>query len=169
MNEPANGHGSEPVTLSLGGTTVAWYDDGGALEPSLAPRPHLHPVRTLAGTPVTDACPADHRWHLGVSVAVQDVDRTNFWGGRTYVRDHGYQRLDDHGRVIRGAWLEHAADHLESASTGSAGTARCCSPSTARCVPPRCRCPEPGGSIYIHPAERRRPPDRARQPGHQRP
>jgi hypothetical protein len=113
VNEPANGHGSEPVTLSLGGTTVAWYDDGGALEPSLAPRPHLHPVCTLAGTPVTDACPADHRWHLGVSVAVQDVDRTNFWGGRTYVRDHGYQRLDDHGRVIRGAWLEHAADHLE--------------------------------------------------------
>lgn len=104
---------SEPTTLRLGGTTVARYDDGDALDASLAPRPHLHPVRTLAGATVTDACPADHRWHLGVSVAIQDVDGTNFWGGPTYVRDRGYQGLDDHGRVIRGAWLERAADHLE--------------------------------------------------------
>lgn len=103
---------SEPASLILDGTTVARYDDGDALDPILAPRPYLHPVRTLAGTTVTDACPADHRWHLGVSVAVQDVDRTNFWGGRTYVRDRGYQWLGDHGRITRGAWLERAPDHL---------------------------------------------------------
>ncbi|WP_329238378.1 PmoA family protein [Actinoallomurus sp. NBC_01490] len=104
---------TEPATLRVGGTTVARYDDGDGLDPQLVPRPHLHPVRTLDGITVTDACPADHRWHLGVSVAIQDVDRTNFWGGRTYVRDRGYQWLDDHGRVVRGAWLERTPDRLE--------------------------------------------------------
>ena len=104
---------SEPTILRLAGTAVARYADGDGLDPTLAPRPHLHPVRTLAGTAVTDACPADHRWHLGVSVAVQDVDGTNFWGGRTYVRGHGYQWRDDHGRIVRREWRERAADHLD--------------------------------------------------------
>lgn len=103
---------SQTTPLRVGETTVAWYDDGDRLDQTLAPRPYLHPVRTLAGTTVTDACPADHRWHLGVCVAVQDVDKTNFWGGRTYVREHGYQWLGDHGRISRAEWLEHAADRL---------------------------------------------------------
>ncbi|HEX2247632.1 MAG TPA: PmoA family protein, partial [Arthrobacter sp.] len=68
---------------------------------TLSPRPYLHPVTTLSGTPVTDAMPADHLWHLGVSVAVQDVNGTNLWGGRTYVRDAGYVWRADHGRIKR--------------------------------------------------------------------
>jgi hypothetical protein len=103
---------TQPVSLRLGETTVAWYDDGDSLDPTMAPRPYLHPVRTLAGTTVTDACPPDHRWHLGVSVALQDVDKTNFWGGPTYVRGHGYRWLYDHGRVQRAEWLEQAPDRL---------------------------------------------------------
>lgn len=108
MSEPT----APSATLRLGDTTVAGYDDGGTLEPTLAPRPFLHPVRTLAGTAVTDARPEDHRWHLGVCVALQDVDKTNFWGGRTYVRDHGYQWLGDHGRVVRAEWVERATDRF---------------------------------------------------------
>ncbi len=69
------------------------------------PRPYLHPVRTLGGTPVTDFAPDDHIWHLGVSVAMQDVDGTNLWGGRTYVRDRGYTWLDDHGAIVHTGWL----------------------------------------------------------------
>ena len=38
---------------------------------------------------MTDAHPADHDWHLGIGVAVQDVAGWNLWGGRTYVRDQG--------------------------------------------------------------------------------
>ncbi len=57
---------------------------------------------------VTDAHPADHDWHLGIGVAVQDVDGWNLWGGRTYVRDQGYQWLGDHGRIdhvgMAGTW-----------------------------------------------------------------
>jgi hypothetical protein len=85
--------------LRLDGVPVADYADGGEHDPALSPRPYLHPVRTLGGILVTDALPADHPWHLGISVALQDVDGWNFWGGRTYVRGHGYVWRDDHGRI----------------------------------------------------------------------
>src|SRR4051812_796312 len=87
------------TTLRLGGVPVGTYRDGRGLDPTLSPRPYLHPVRTLAGTPVTDALPADHPWHLGISVALQDVDGCNFWGGPTYVRGQGYVWRDDHGHI----------------------------------------------------------------------
>jgi Family of unknown function (DUF6807) len=87
------------AALRVDDVPVAAYRDGNGLDPALSPRPYLHPVRTLAGTPVTDAGPADHPWHLGVSVALQDVDGWNFWGGPTYVRGEGYVWRDDHGRV----------------------------------------------------------------------
>ncbi|MFG2355645.1 PmoA family protein [Streptomyces sp. NPDC048521] len=63
----------------------------------LSPRPYLHPVTTLAGTAVTEAAPADHAHHLGVGVAVPDVEGHNFWGGRTFVRGRGPTELDNHG------------------------------------------------------------------------
>lgn len=88
--------------LHAGGVPVATYVAEPVLDPRLAPRPYLHPVRTLAGTVVTDEFPADHSWHLGVSVAVQDVDGANLWGGRTYVRDQGYVWREDHGRIAGG-------------------------------------------------------------------
>jgi hypothetical protein len=87
------------ATLRLDGVAVAECVDGAHLPAELAPRPYLHPVRTLAGTVVTDAGPEDHPWHLGLSVAVQDVDGWNFWGGPTFVRGQGYVRRRDHGRV----------------------------------------------------------------------
>ncbi|MDQ1289439.1 MAG: hypothetical protein QG622_3005 [Actinomycetota bacterium] len=85
--------------LTIAGRSVAEYVDGSSLPAELAPRPFLHPVRTLAGTVVSDACPKDHRWHLGVGVAVQDVGGANLWGGRTYVREHGYVWRGDHGSI----------------------------------------------------------------------
>ena len=85
--------------LRLDGMPVADYADGSELDLILSPRPYLHPVRTLGGILVTDAQPADHRWHLGISVALQDVGGWNFWGGRTYVRGQGYVWRDDHGRI----------------------------------------------------------------------
>ena len=87
------------ATLRTAGRPVAEYVDGRGLDPVLGPRPHLHPVRTLSGTPVTDARPNDHRWHLGLSVALQDVDGWNFWGGPTYLPGKGYTARDDHGRI----------------------------------------------------------------------
>jgi predicted dehydrogenase len=97
--------------LRIGDTVVATYDRGFGVTPTSSPRPFLHPVRTLGGFVVTDAHPADHDWHLGIGVAVQDVDGWNLWGGRTYVRDRGYQWLGDNGRMDHVEWLAYGPDH----------------------------------------------------------
>lgn len=68
-------------TFGIAGQPVAEYQDGSRIRAVSSPRPYLHPVRTLAGTVVTDHQPLDHVWHLGVGVALQDVDGVNFWGG----------------------------------------------------------------------------------------
>lgn len=96
--------GTTLTTLTVGGVVVARYCDGRDLPAVLAPRPFLHPVTTLTGTLVTDAQPDDHRWHLGVSVALQDVGGVNVWGGRTYLRDAGYTWREDHGRQVHTGW-----------------------------------------------------------------
>jgi hypothetical protein len=93
------------MRLQVGNVDVAEYTVTPEVDPRHGPRPFLHPVRTLGGVPVTDAHPDDHPWHLGVSVAVQDVDGVNLWGGRTYVRDRGYTWLEDHGRIVHAEWL----------------------------------------------------------------
>jgi hypothetical protein len=49
--------------------------------------------------------PEDHTHHLGVSVAVPDVEGRNFWGGRTYVRGKGPTELDNHGVQAHQGWL----------------------------------------------------------------
>ncbi|MER5950964.1 PmoA family protein [Streptomyces sp. NPDC001904] len=86
-----------PLTLRCAGRPVARYEVRADLGRRSSPRPFLHPVTTLAGTPVTERGPADHPHHLGVGVAVPDVEGHNFWGGRTYVRDRGPTELDNHG------------------------------------------------------------------------
>jgi hypothetical protein len=48
----------------------AWRPD---VPVALAARPYLHPVRTLAGVPVTELTPVSHPHHLGVSVAVAEI------------------------------------------------------------------------------------------------
>ncbi|MEU8609457.1 PmoA family protein [Actinoplanes sp. NPDC048791] len=98
------------MRLAVGDVDVAEYVTEPEVDPLNGPRPYLHPVRTLAGVEVTDVLPEDHQWHLGVSVAMQDVNGVNLWGGRTYVRDQGYTWLDDHGRIIHAQWLAQAAD-----------------------------------------------------------
>ncbi|WP_409472840.1 PmoA family protein [Streptomyces sp. HC307] len=83
--------------LRVAGRPVGRYVTRPELPDRLSPRPYLHPVTTLAGTAVTELSPADHLHHLGVGVAVPDVEGHNFWGGRTYVRDRGPTELDNHG------------------------------------------------------------------------
>ncbi|MFS8204513.1 PmoA family protein [Streptomyces sp. CWNU-52B] len=88
---------NESLVLRVAGRPVGRYVTRPELAPKLSPRPYLHPVTTLAGTAVTELSPADHLHHLGVGVAVPDVEGHNFWGGRTYVRDRGPTELDNHG------------------------------------------------------------------------
>ncbi|KUN78649.1 oxidoreductase [Streptomyces bungoensis] len=87
----------DSLVLKVAGRPVGRYVTRPELPARLSPRPYLHPVTTLAGTPVTELGPADHAHHLGVGVAVPDVEGHNFWGGRTFVRDKGPTELDNHG------------------------------------------------------------------------
>jgi hypothetical protein len=100
----------QTVALQISGQEVASYVTHPELSAELSPRPYLHPVRTLSGTVVSDALPEDHRWHLGAGLAMQDVDGTNLWGGRTYVRGQGYTWLQDHGRIEHVSWKRRTAD-----------------------------------------------------------
>jgi len=79
------------------GLAVAQYSDGSELPSALSRRPFLDPVNTLSGRSVTARMPEDHLHHLGVSLALPDVDGTSYWGGTTYVRDVGSTMLDNHG------------------------------------------------------------------------
>ncbi|NVI91640.1 DUF6807 family protein [Actinomadura sp. BRA 177] len=95
---------SEPwpeTVLRVDDQEVADYVQRGDLQATDAPRPHLHPVRTLGGTVVTETQPADHVHHFGAGVAISDVDGANFWGGSTYVPDQGPKILPNHGRQRR--------------------------------------------------------------------
>ncbi|MFE7169516.1 PmoA family protein [Streptomyces sp. NPDC057616] len=88
---------NDSPVLRVAGRPVGRYVTRPELPARFSPRPYLHPVTTLAGTAVTELSPADHPHHLGVGVAVPDVEGHNFWGGRTFVRDQGPTELDNHG------------------------------------------------------------------------
>ena len=60
-----------------------------------APKPYLHPVRTLAGAVVTGYRPSDHRWHKGLSLTASHLSGANLWGGNTYVHGQGYLELPE--------------------------------------------------------------------------
>jgi hypothetical protein len=111
-----SGKNDDPALLRVGGRAVAEYVVSPRVDTRLGPRPYLHPVRTLRGTVVTDVLPGDHPHHLGVSMAMQDVNGVNLWGGRTYVRGEGYRWLDNHGQIVHAGWSDcredRAADWL---------------------------------------------------------
>jgi len=109
---PEAGVRDDAASLWVGGVEVAEYVTRPVVDPLRGPRPYVHPVRTLAGLVVTDILPEDHPHHLGVSLALQDVNGVNLWGGRTYVRDAGYTWLDDHGLIEHVEWVDQASDRL---------------------------------------------------------
>ncbi|MEW1823485.1 DUF6807 family protein [Arthrobacter sp. NPDC080031] len=101
--------GGTAIETGHAGVVLATLQSGAGLAPRLSPRPYLHPVRTLAGVKVTDHLPADHPWHLGAGFALQDVNGSNFWGGKTYTRAAGrYEERQDHGRIIERSALSGA-------------------------------------------------------------
>ncbi|MEH0581769.1 MULTISPECIES: PmoA family protein [Streptomyces] len=60
-----------------------------------APKPYLHPLRTLRGGLVTDYRPNDHRWHKGLSLTASHLSDANLWGGNSYVHGEGYLALPE--------------------------------------------------------------------------
>ena len=103
---------AEPAVLRLGDRPVAEYTWRPELPATMPARPYLHPVRTLAGTVVTELMPTSHRHHLGVSVAVADVDGQNFWGSRTFVPGHGPAWLPNHGAQEHIRWSQRTPSQV---------------------------------------------------------
>lgn len=93
----AGGARCVPGCLEVAEVRVGEVLDGTDLPRAWAPRPFVHPVRTLRGVVLTDRGPDDHAWHSGLGIALPDVDGVNCWGGPTYVPGAGYRWQDDHG------------------------------------------------------------------------
>lgn len=110
---------SDDTGESTGAAFVASVDDqdvlhlhdGTGVVKQDSPRPFAHPIASLAGRIVTESAPADHPHHLGLSMAVADVDGTSYWGGRTYVAGTGSTMLDNHG-LQRVTWSDAAGGAL---------------------------------------------------------
>jgi hypothetical protein len=84
-------HGDR-IDLRTGGVTLLSY----VYRPESAweaPKPYLHPLRTLSGGVVTDYRPNDHRWHKGLQLTASHLSGQNLWGGNTYVHGEGYLQL----------------------------------------------------------------------------
>ena len=92
------------VVLGYGDRPLFDYVYVPDVDPLESPKPYFHPLRTLAGNIVTLFRPHDHRWHHGLAMTMAQLSGQNFWGGPTYVRDRGYVRLEDHGRIVHRAW-----------------------------------------------------------------
>ncbi|PRY00890.1 PmoA family protein [Allonocardiopsis opalescens] len=75
-----------------------------------SPRPYFHPLRTLGGDLVSLYRPHDHVWHKGIAWSLPNVGPANFWGGPTYLRDRGYQQLDNDGATVHRAFDRVSAD-----------------------------------------------------------
>jgi hypothetical protein len=96
-------HGTA-IGIAVGDVEIASY----VYEPDVpvyeAPKPYLHPMRTLSGALVSAYRPHDHRWHKGFQMTWSHVSGQNFWGGRTYVHGEGYVRLDNVGMIRHDAF-----------------------------------------------------------------
>ncbi|MFF6802221.1 DUF6807 family protein [Streptomyces sp. NPDC012616] len=85
-----------------------------------APKPYLHPMRTLAGDVVTDYRPNDHRWHKGLSLTASHLSGANLWGGNSYVHGDGYLELPE-----RVGSMTHTCFDEVAARDGRAVIAEC--------------------------------------------
>ncbi|WP_150239514.1 DUF6807 domain-containing protein [Nocardiopsis quinghaiensis] len=97
--KPTLSRGDDALTVTVDGTEIARYvlrPDAPAVE---APKPFLHPLRTLSGAPLSATRPWDHRWHKGLQMTWSHVSGQNFWGGPTYVHGSGYEWLDNVGSI----------------------------------------------------------------------
>ncbi|MEU6100812.1 PmoA family protein [Streptomyces flaveolus] len=88
-------HGDHIAVTAANGTEILRYVYRPDPEAFESRKPYAHPVRTLAGHPVTGYRPNDHRWHKGVQMTASHLSGQNFWGGNSYVHGEGYLSLPE--------------------------------------------------------------------------
>lgn len=95
LTRPSNGE----LVISSGSVDLATYVFIPPATRSEAPKPYLHPLRTLSGAPLTGFRPWDHRWHKGLQMTWSHVSGQNFWGGPTFSPETDYQWRDNLGSI----------------------------------------------------------------------
>ncbi|MGW8949447.1 DUF6807 domain-containing protein [Streptomyces sp. NPDC055709] len=85
----------ERIAVHAGGVELLHYVYGPDPDAFEARKPYIHPLRTLAGHPVSGYRPNDHRWHKGLQMTASHLSGQNFWGGNCYVHGEGYLRLPE--------------------------------------------------------------------------
>jgi hypothetical protein len=100
----------QSVEVLVDGVAIATYvvDPDAPLQE--APKPYLHPIRTLSGAPLSVYRPWDHRWHKGLQLTLSEVSGDNFWGGPTYTPGAGYVWKDNLGRILHTGFATEKAD-----------------------------------------------------------
>ena len=94
----------EAIEYRYGETALFRYTYHPQVDQMESPKPFFHPLRTLRGNCVTIYRPSDHRWHHGLAMTSAHLSGQNFWGGPTFVRDSGYQQLDNNGAQSHVGW-----------------------------------------------------------------
>jgi hypothetical protein len=124
MTNPTNNltvthHHGLRIGIAVGDVEIASYVYGADIPQFEAPKPYLHPMRTLSGALVSAYRPHDHRWHKGFQMTWSHVSGQNFWGGNTYVTDKGYTPLDNVGAMRHDSFdlIEHTGPELTFSET----------------------------------------------------
>ncbi|RKN02797.1 PmoA family protein, partial [Streptomyces radicis] len=101
----------ERVTVAAGGVELLSYVYRPDRDPFESRKPYVHPLRTLAGNPVSGYRPNDHRWHKGLQMTASHLSGQNFWGGNSYLGpDQGYRRVPERvGSMRHDAFAELTA------------------------------------------------------------
>jgi hypothetical protein len=86
----------QAISLFDGGHILARY----AFAPADAPKPHLHPLTTPRGVPLTAYQPSDHVWHRGLWFSWKYINGVNYWEEETRQRDGGISQLESDGRTL---------------------------------------------------------------------
>jgi len=90
------------IEVAAAGTRVLSYVYRPDPYPFEAPKPYVHPLRTLAGRLVSGYRPHDHRWHKGLQMTASHLSGQNFWGGVSYLGpDQGYQHVPERVGFMR--------------------------------------------------------------------
>lgn len=87
------------LVVVVGDIDIATYEYLPDAPTTEAPKPFLHPVRSISGAPLSIARPWDHRWHKGLQMTWSHISGQNFWGGPSFTPGEGYLWKHNLGRI----------------------------------------------------------------------